>query len=961
VTDHLEHVQQAVGDRYLVEREIGRGGMAVVYLAQDTRYDRRVAIKVLRPELASALGPERFLREIEIEARLQHPSILPLYDSGVHGNVLFYVMPFVEGETLRERLERERQLPVEDVVRITRDLADALAYAHSLGIVHRDIKPENVFLAGDRAIVGDFGIARAVTAAGGQRLTETGMIIGTPAYMSPEQGSGQATIDGRSDLYSLACVTYEMLAGEPPFSGSTAQAVIARHLQDAPPSLGIVRPLVSEALEEAIERGLAKVPADRYTTVSGFADDVAAGAAVGARQRRRPRTGTRRWAPVVLGAVVLVAGAVTGRALLRERPRLDRTRVIVFPLSATGTSPAGEGESVALMIGSMLEHSEPLQWLYGWTWLGDRERADVRRLSADSARAISRAQRAGFYIDGSIVRESDSVTVVLLLHDVARGTVAGRASRSGQAPPAQLGARAVVELLPTVIGLDQPLDVAATVGASPAAVANWLLGEQQYRQSQFDSALTLLRRAVQADSGLAVAALRGAQACEWANRPDLVPGLMAVARAGLTHLSPRHRLLAGALERYFAGDADSAVRLLRHIVAQYPEWSDGWMLAGEVQLHEIPTITLDSMAARSVPPLLEWSHDSLSAEAFSRTRRIDPGFAPALVHLAEYTLRRGDVERASGLIAEYRRTSTDTTRLTRLVLMEDCVRRGSDHARLRMEAAVDPTLMVQVGRLLAPSPNERGRACAKAAFTAVLRDDSAPEGTKWFALLGLQGMLLAEGDTATVRSLLDSTAAAGSRAVPGLYVLDGTLGAHLGPSAGRFINALYEGYAERGTPALWLVGSWAAAQGNRVMLDQVTTTLTERADSTGRRLDRLVAGAMHAHWLLLEGDTGTALRELEALRPTGPGDDLAWSLFEPLAGERLVLARTLLARGQYVAAYRVASVFDHPQPLVFRAYEALSLAIRARAADALGETALANQNRRRLVALGRADLARAVP
>jgi len=960
VTDHHEQVQQAVGDRYLIEREIGRGGMAVVYLARDTRYDRRVAIKVLRPELASALGPERFLREIEIEARLQHPNVLPLFDSGAHGAVLYYVMPFIEGETLRKRLDRERQLPMDDVVRITRDLADALSYAHSHGIVHRDIKPENILLTGDRAVIADFGIARAVAAAGGERLTETGIVVGTPAYMSPEQGSGQPTIDGRSDLYSLACVTYEMLAGEPPFSGSTAQALIARHLQEHPPSLRIVRPLVSDALEQVIERGLEKVPADRYATVSAFADAVAAGAAKPGRRRRVFRSGTRRWGLVALGAFVVGIVAVGGRALLSNRPVLDRTRVIVFPLSATGTSPTGEGESVALMIGNMLEHSEPLQWLYGWTWLGDRERADVRQLSADSARAISRTQGAGFYIDGSIIREPDSVTVVLLLHDVARGTVAGRASASGQSTPAQLGARAVVTLLPTVIGLDQPLEAAATVGASPAAVASWLLGEQQYRQSRFDSALTLLRRAVEADSSLAVAALRGAQAADWANRPDLAAGLMAVAQAGLARLPPRHRLLTGALERYFAGDADSAVRLLRRIVAQYPEWSDGWMLAGEVQLHEIPTITLDSMAARSVPPLLEWSHDSLSAESFSRTRRIDPGFAPALMHLAEYALRRGDVDRANDLIAEYRRASTDSARLGRLELMEDCVRRGSDRAKLR-SAAADPNVVVQAARLLASSANDRGRACAKAAFTTVLGAESAAEGTRWIALLGLQSMLLAEGDTAAVRSLLDSTEAAGSRSVPALFVLDETLGVHVGPRAGTFINALYDDHAERGTPALWLVGSWATAHGDRTMLDQVTTTLVTRADSAHGRLDHLVAGAMHAHLLLLQADTVGALREMEALRPTGAGDDLAWSLFEPLAGERLALARILLARGQYVAAHRIASVFDHPQPLVFRAYEALSLAIRTRAADALGDTALARHHRERLVALGRTDLTRAVP
>src|SRR5213595_2873204 len=227
--------------------------MATVFLAEDLKHHRSVAIKVLDPELGHAIGAERFLREIEIAARLQHPHILPLYDSGAAAGLLYYVMPYVEGESLRDRLAREKQLSQEDALRIATEVAGALAYAHSHGIVHRDIKPENIMLSGGTAVVADFGIARALSAAGeGRPLTQTGTVIGTPAYMSPEQATGNAEIDGRSDEYSLACVTYEMLVGEPPFTGPTAQAIMARHSLDhvSPPS--IVRESIQETMEAAI-------------------------------------------------------------------------------------------------------------------------------------------------------------------------------------------------------------------------------------------------------------------------------------------------------------------------------------------------------------------------------------------------------------------------------------------------------------------------------------------------------------------------------------------------------------------------------------------------------------------------------------------------------------------------------------------------------------------------------------
>jgi len=244
--DLLERLKAALTDRYQIERELGSGGMATVYLAQDLKHERQVAVKVLRPELAAALGPERFHQEIKIAANLTHPHILPLHDSGEADGFLYYVMPFIEGESLRDRLVREKKLSVPDSVRIVEQVASALSHAHERGVVHRDIKPDNILLAGDQAMVADFGIARAVEVAGGERLTGTGLAVGTPAYMSPEQAVGDKNIDARSDVYALGCVVHEMVAGRAPFEGDTPQALLAKHAVDTAPSR--LRPMESGRL-----------------------------------------------------------------------------------------------------------------------------------------------------------------------------------------------------------------------------------------------------------------------------------------------------------------------------------------------------------------------------------------------------------------------------------------------------------------------------------------------------------------------------------------------------------------------------------------------------------------------------------------------------------------------------------------------------------------------------------------
>jgi serine/threonine-protein kinase len=323
--------------------------MATVYLAQDLKNHRPVALKVLRPELAAALGPERFLREVRITARLNHPHILALLDSGGARGFLYYSMPYVAGESLRDRLNREKQLPLDDALQIAREVADALSYAHSHDVVHRDIKPENILLESRHAVVADFGIARAITAAGGDRLTETGIAVGTPAYMSPEQAAGSTDLDGRSDLYSLGCVLYEMLAGRPPFVGATLESVVHQQLTAEPPSVTSIRPAVPGWVAAALSRALAKTPADRFNPVALFGEaimprtSVAVAPEPSAQVAVPPRRSSwRRWGLIGGGIlVVLVSAIVLGRSLRpkAEGPRHPRTAVAVLPFK--NLSPEG--------------------------------------------------------------------------------------------------------------------------------------------------------------------------------------------------------------------------------------------------------------------------------------------------------------------------------------------------------------------------------------------------------------------------------------------------------------------------------------------------------------------------------------------------------------------------------------------------------------------------------------------
>jgi serine/threonine-protein kinase len=478
--------------------------MAVVYLAHDRKLDRRVALKVLRPELASSLGPERFLRETEIAAKLTHPSILALFDRGEADGLLYYTMPYVDGESLSHRLTRERQLPIEDALRITKEVAEALEHAHSQGIVHRDIKPDNILFEGGHAVVADFGIARAIDVAGGDRLTETGLAVGTPAYMSPEQAGGVETVDARSDQYALACVLYEMLAGEPPFPGASAQAIMARKIAEPPHSVRIVRRTVPEGVEQVLQRALETSAADRYATVEEFAQALEKGVAAPSRKAVAQR--------VMLGVtvlVVLIGALVLGLRPNGADPRPPRTAIAVLPFENRTID-----ESQAYLASGL--HDEVLTQLMKVAALHPISRTSVLGYAQTTKPLdiIAAELGVGTIVEGSVQVEGERLLVNVRLIDVETGEPLWAERYERTLDDAFAIQSAVAQQIVSAVGAalteTEATAIAAEPTDNPEAYNLYLQGEQYRRRpgddrGNLEIAQQLFERALSLDPDFALA------------------------------------------------------------------------------------------------------------------------------------------------------------------------------------------------------------------------------------------------------------------------------------------------------------------------------------------------------------------------------------------------------------------------------------------------------------------------
>ena len=658
---HLPPLSETpLAGRYVVERELGRGGMATVYLARDLKHDRLVALKVLQPELAAALGSDRFLREIQVSARLQHAHILPLFDSGqavaekaLSANdsrpttFLYYVMPYVAGQSLRQRLERERQLPLDEALRVARQVLAALGYAHAQGIVHRDIKPENILLQDDQAMVADFGIARAASSAGGEKLTATGLTLGTPAYMSPEQAAGEDQLGGRSDLYSLGCVVYEMLAGEPPFTGRTPQVILAKRLSEPVPHLSTIRD-VPAWMERVIARALARSAADRFATAAQFAD--ALDARIGEEMPRIQPAGpsARRWGRKWIALSVLAVLAAVGVGIWRWPrslgPELDPNLIAVAPFDVLDPKLALWHEGLVDVLARTLDGLGPLRTVSPTIVL----RRWSGRADPVSARDLGRRTGAKFAVFGQVVGlGGDSARLSATLLDVTTGSPRSEFERADRAE--RLGSLTDSLSLAFLRDLgvsDRGSVRLASVGTnSIAALKAFLQGEQHFRRGVLDSAIASFQRAVDLDSTFAPALHRLARAHGW--KGDDLSGPLVVRACRFNRgLSPRDSLLltadclgVGSLVDVTdalpaAGKGTLPIKrgfeILETASRRYPDDPEVWYQLGEAREHN--GFKVGATVAEEL-------------DAFDRSIALDSTFGEAYVHPIERTLGRGDCGR----------------------------------------------------------------------------------------------------------------------------------------------------------------------------------------------------------------------------------------------------------------------------------------------------------------------------
>ena len=953
-----------VAGRYVIERELGRGGMATVYLAKDQQHDTLVAMKVLHPELAPLFAGERFAREIRITAGLQHPNVVPVLDSGVSEGLPFYTMPFVDGESLATRLAREHQLPIDDALAIATTIADALAYAHERGFVHRDIKPQNILLSRGHAMLADFGIARAMDSTGGERITESGVALGTAMYMSPEQGSG-GQVDGRSDIYALGCVLYEMLAGAPPFTGPTPQAVLARHAIDPVPPIQTVRQTVGPTLERLLARALAKVPADRF---SSAAELKAALTAAIAEQATITRTGpiragstrveVKRTTLLATAAVVVaIAGVFAWRSRSADTPPIDPNRIAVFPLEVRSGSQGMStlGEDVATVIGHALDGTGTLKWVDGWRLAAGSGSDGSAKLTLAAMKDLARASGCGAYVTGRVLPTgTDSVAVLLDVIQTVTDSTLASARETGSASDAwRLGVRAINSALPKLIpGVAEPDLLAGWIDRKPEVVAAFLVGESAFRRARSAEALTQYRKAIGLDSTFALAALRGAQAATWEHRASEASSLIHLALA--QKLTPRYAAFARGHQAYVEGRADSAAAEFRRALAIDPDMATAWMQLGETYTHLLPFAGSPGERADS---------------AFREAMRRDSSATHMLLHPIESLLRRGSTAEAAPLVRRFLDAKPDSTLAAQVRVMDACVRQGA--SAVDWSRAVKESPMAVLYAAFSLGTGGQQLSCASAAYAAIREHetaamaaaDGAVDARRWTALVGLSGALIAQGRADEAALRVDSAFKRGEGG-QSLMLIGGPLAPPFEPHAERAVIAYETQWGPRcerctSNDRLWQLGVWSTFRGDSAAVAAVATALSARAKAASTAGNpaaglELMARATAARAALVGGDTAAAIAALTAVlsSPVPSGSALIWRDAEGRGPERLALARLLFARREYRQAMDVADVFDSPANQSYVAYLPASLALREAAADSLGDVGKRAAYRARRAALG---------
>jgi serine/threonine-protein kinase len=937
--DAAARLAEALAGRYVLERELGRGGMATVYLAQDLRLGRRVAIKALRPELAAVVGPDRFLREIHVAATLNHPNILPLHDSGEAGDVLYYVMPFVEGESLAARLRRERPLPIDDAVGIARQVALALAAAHRQGIVHRDIKPDNILLDGERALVADFGIAHALGGTAQEKLTTTGLIVGTPTYMSPEQIGGSPQIDGRSDIYSLGCVLYEMLVGEPPYGGPSVQVILARHAAERLPSVRTVRSTVPPALELAVHRAMAKAPADRYRDATRFAAALdEALAAPGGPAAHRAWVRPARWtlsAVAGAAAVAIVAAALARRdgAAPSTAVPADVVAVLPFERAASGDSVVQRvsGEIAGLIAERLTGEGGPRAVSVGTVQeaLARDHLAAGQPLSDDRARQVARDVGAGLVLTGRAAADQGRIILTAALLSASDGSVVARVEPVSVARDSLLAAadRVTADILVRASG--EPL------GRLPAlreerieVLRTYLAGRLAYVRGQTALAIARFSEAAAADPSFPYAPLG----------LSLVRGLEAddsAARAMRGRLSPADQLFLTALAsvRYPdpAPEAD-VVRVWEDAVQHGAGYPESWFKLSEELFHRGPLI--------GMPRVLE-----RATAGYRRVLELEPRFVPALGHLIDIAAGAGDTAAVRALSARYFALDSvgdlaDYYRWRSAVSLGDIAQR--ERIRASMDRLSDATLERIV---LAAQLDGTALEDAEAAVVA-RRSQSALGGAARLAYLHMSELALNRGRPgAAARLVAERTAASRPQTIDRLMavvsalfsagdtVLAASAAAEAAPTApiGPGDIALYQNCAA----GLWLAGQRQFERAARVAEQLHRGTAGRPAGSPAI----LCAATIEAQAAAAAGsaDAGERLARLDSLARVNPATT-SWIL----TPANLVVAQLRERQGELAEALaatrRRAYIADVGEHRILVALPAM-LRAEGRLAAKTGDTA----------------------
>ena len=893
--------------------------MAIVYLAHDLKHGRLVAIKLLRQELVVALGPERFLREIQVTAGLQHPHILPLLDSGTledvaGGNRPYYVMPYVEGESLRDRLVRDQQLPIAEAVRITRDVGAALGYAHERGVVHRDIKPENILLSGGQAVVADFGIARALSAVGAERLTETGLALGTPHYMSPEQASGDPRVDGRADVYALGCVLYEMLAGEPPYTGPTAQAIIAKRMLDPPPRIRTVRETVPEELERAITRALAKIPADRFGTAPEFAEALSRSPSA---PPAPPRVGIGgHWRTVAVLLAVLAAAAAALR--LRSRPSgpgisPSASLIAVLPFAPSGSDTALSrlGRDLVFTMSSELDGLGTIRVVDAHTVLAQAKPGGL--YSPAEGAALARRFGAGSMVRGSLVREGADVRLdfVLLATEGGAAPLARASVSSAPDSIAALTDSAVHVLLRQIWtrgSAPTPSLEAALKTRSVPALRAFLEGERQIVGGLWESAAASYGRAREADPAFWLAYAREQYALNWSQHEPADTLVEALQRHRF-ELPEAERLTTEAIVLWSQDSVALALDRARQLTERYPRSWFGWLVYADQLFHNGPLLGHSLAEARA---------------GFQRALELNADLIPVHEHLLPLALQDRDTAAAGQGLRELTRLDAGPSMtadgygnrmlqfrflygiergdsaLTRV--LADSIARDPEPAAVPDGSFYDayryglPAEQIQVSEQVVRAGGSPAR---RAVHGRLLALSWAQRGAWDSALVAMDRLVTSETDSA---ASIESY----GLAVVGAWL--GAVGQHEADARRQAAVTLARANSADRAEVAWLDGLTAVGRRDRRALAEARAALLGTGDPSVNALDRSLA-AFDTALAGATGAAGTPMAALEWQEAALAAPDFRRHPYT-IAVDRLAAGRWLAASGDADQALRLLTWVD---------------------------------------------------